>query len=273
MAVVAITQQLGSRGEDLGRIIAESLSYRFLSQRDLWDETARRYQVTPEQLLILDERKPHFWERSNNDARRFQAFYRAALLTWFAQDRVVAVGRAVAHILPAGGCGLRVHVVAPLEERVKQIAGEEKLDLASAQRRALHHDREVRARVQSLSNVDIEDPTVYDLVVNTTGHPLPSLATCVIELTHTIEGRACSEHRETVCDAAIAQQVRAALLAHPKIGEAPVEVSCRTGVVTLSGPGLVSPWNSLVESVARSVPGVASVEIAAEEPPIPQRAG
>jgi cytidylate kinase len=273
MAVVAITQQLGSRGEDLGRIIAESLSYRFLSQQDLWEETARRYNVTPEQLLILDERKPHFWERSNNDTRRFQAFYRAALLTWFAQDRVVAVGRAVAHILPAGGCGLRVHVVAPLEERVKQIAGEEKLDLASAQRRALHHDREVRARVQSLSNVDIEDPTVYDLVVNTTGHPLPSLATCVIELTHTIEGRACSEHRETVCDAAIAQQVRAALLAHPKIGEAPVEVSCRTGVVTLSGPGLVSPWNSLVESVARSVPGVASVEIAAEEPPIPQRAG
>jgi cytidylate kinase len=121
MAVVAITQQLGSRGEDLGRIIAESLSYRFLSQRDLWEETARRYQVTPEPLLILDERKPHFWERSNNDARRVQAFYRAALLTWFAQDRVVAVGRAVAHVLPAVGYGLRVHVVAPLEERVNRL--------------------------------------------------------------------------------------------------------------------------------------------------------
>jgi cytidylate kinase len=273
MAVVAITQQLGSRGEDLGRIIAESLSYRFLSQRDLWDETARRYQVTPEQLLILDERKPHFWERSNNDARRFQAFYRAALLTWFAQDRVVAVGRAVAHVLPAVGYGLRVHVVAPLEERVKQIAGEENVDLASAQKRTLHHDREVRARVQSLSNVDIEDPTIYNLVISSIGHPLESLAACVTELTRQIENAACNEHRQAVCDTALAQQVRAALFAHPKVGEAPVEVSCRTGVVTLSGPGLVSPWNSLVESVARSVPGVASVEVAAEEPPIPQRAG
>jgi cytidylate kinase len=273
MAVVAITQKLGSRGEDLGRIIAESLSYRFLSQHDLWDETARRYQVTPEQLLILDERKPHFWERSNSDARRFQAFYRAALLTWFAQDRVVAVGRAVAHVLPAVGYGLRVHVVAPLEDRVKQIAVEENLDLASAQKRALHHDREVRARVQSLSNVDIEDPTIYDLVINSRGHPLESLAACVIELTRKIEMGAYDEYRQTVCDTAIAQQVRAALLAHPKVGEAPVEVSCRRGVVTLSGPGLVSPWNSLVESVTRSVPGVVSVEIAAEEPPIPQRAG
>jgi hypothetical protein len=224
-------------------------------------------------LLILDERKPHFWERSNSDTRRFQAFYRAALLAWFAQDRVVAVGRAVAHILPAVGCGLRVHVVAPLEERVKQIAGEEKLDLASAQKRTLHHDREVRARVQSLANVDIEDPTIYDLVINTIGHPLESLATSVIELTRKIEDRACNEDRQQLCDTAIAQQVRAALLAHPKIGEAPVEVNCRAGAVTLSGPGLVPPWNSLVESVARSVPGVVSVEIAAEEPPIPQRAG
>jgi len=273
MAVVAITQQLGSRGEDLARIIAESLSYRLLSQRDLWEETARRYQVTPEQLLILDERKPHFWERSNNDARRLQAFYRAALLTWFAQDRVVAIGRAVAHVLPAIGYGLRVHVVAPLEERVKQIAGEEKLDLASAHKRALHHDREVRARVQSLSNVDIENATLYNLVINSIGHPLESLAACVIELTRKIENGACNEHRQAVCDTAIAQQVRAALLAHPKVGDAPVEVSCRTGVVTLSGPGLVPPWNSLVESVARSVLGVVSVEIAAEQPPIPQRAG
>src|SRR5215470_10071306 len=197
MAIVAITQQLGSRGEDLGRIIAESLSYRFFSQRDLWEGTARRYQVTPEQLLILDERKPHFWERSSNDVRRFQAFYRAALLTWFAQDRVVAVGRAVAHILPAVGYGLRVHVVAPLEERVKQIAGEENLDLASAQKRTLHHDREVRARVQSVSNVDIEEPTIYDLVINSNCHPLESLAACVIELTRKIENGASNEHRQT----------------------------------------------------------------------------
>jgi cytidylate kinase len=273
MAVVAITEQLGSRGEDLGRLIAEGLCYRFLSRRDLLDETARRYQVTAEQLLILDERKPHFWERSKNDARRIQAFYRAALLAWFVQDRVVAVGRAVAHILPAVEYGLRVHVIAPLKERVRQTADDEKLDLGSAQKRTLHYDHEVRARVQSLASVDIEDPTVYDLVINTVGHPLESLAASLIALTREIENRTCDEHRQTLCDTAIAQQVRAALLVHPKIGEAPIEVNCRTGVVTLSGPGLVPPWDSLVESVVRSVSGVASVEIAAEPPPIPLRAG
>jgi len=81
------------------------------------------------------------------------------------------VGRAVARVLPAAGCGLRVHVVAPLAERVKQVATEEKLDLISAEKRALHHDREVRARVQGLSSVDLEDPLIYDLVINTVRHP------------------------------------------------------------------------------------------------------
>jgi len=99
---------------------------------------------------------------------------------------------------------------------VKQIAGEEKLDLVAAQKRALHHDREVRARVQSLASVDIEDATIYDLVVNTVGHPRESLAASVIELTHKIENLACNEHRQKLCDTAIAQQVRAALMAHPK---------------------------------------------------------
>ena len=55
---------------------------------------------------------------------------------------VVAVGRALAHILPSFGYGLRVHVVAPVEERVKQIAGDVKLDIASAKQRTLHYDRE-----------------------------------------------------------------------------------------------------------------------------------
>jgi len=273
MAVIAVTQQLGSRGEELGRIVADQLGYRFLSQREVWDETARRYEVTPQQLLILDERKPHFWERSNSDTSRFQAYYRAALVAWLAQDRVVAVGRAVAHVLPAVGCGLRVHVVAPLAERVKRVAIEEKLDLASAEKRTLHHDREVRARVQSLSNVDIEDPLIYDLVINTMSHPLEWLAASLVALTRELENHTSSEQRQKLCDAAIVQQVRAALLAHPKIGDAPVEVSCSTGAVVLSGPGLVAPWNSLAESVAMSVLGVVSVEVAPEELPPPQRPG
>ncbi len=272
MAIIAISQQLGSRGEELGRLAAAELGYRMLSAQDIYAETSRRYDVPPEQLLVIDERTPHFWERAKTDTRTFVAFYRATLLCEFARDRIVAAGRGVAHVLPMVGCGLRVHVIAPFGERVKQVAIDENLPPAAAERRTLHYDREVRARVQSISGVDIEDPVLYDLSINTATQPLKSLAHGLAALAREIDGRAGAEHWQALRDAAIKQQVHAALMAHPKIRDAQIAVSCRAGAVELNGPGLVPPWDELVDRVAREIEGVASVQVAAEGPPIPNRA-
>ncbi len=55
---------------------------------------------------------------------------------------------------------------------------------------------------------------------------------------------------------------------HPKIRDAQVAVDCSSGVVRVSGPGLVPPWDDLVIGVAQTIEGVASVEVGAEEAPI-----
>ena len=271
MAVIALSQQIGSRGLELGRRAAQDLGYRFMSGDDLYAATSQRYQVTPEQLLILDERTPHFWERAKTDTQSFAAYYRATVLAEFAVGNLVAVGRAVAHVLPQVGCGVRGRVVAPFEARLKQVAIEEKLAPAAAERRVLHYDREVRARIQSISNIDIDDASLYDLVINTANHPMDALATTLTTLARQIDGCTDSGQWQQLTDAAIAQQVRAALLAHPKIRDAEIVVTCTRGVVEMSGAGLVPPWDELVHSVARQVEGVAAVNVAADEPPMPLR--
>ena len=58
---------------------------------------------------------------------------------------------------------------------------------------------------------------------------------------------------------------------HPKIGHAPMEVRCTSGAVQINGPGLVPPWDDLVNEVVRRVDGVRSVEIIVEEQPAPIR--
>jgi osmotically-inducible protein OsmY len=72
-------------------------------------------------------------------------------------------------------------------------------------------------------------------------------------------------------DAALEAEIRAALILHPKIGHAPVEVQCAGGVVHISGPGLVPPWDDLVNKVVRGVDGVVSVEVVADEQPVTVR--
>ncbi len=256
MAIIAITQHLGTRGVELGRVAAE---------------TSQAYKVTPEQLVIVDERRPHFWERLKTDTERFVAFFRAVVLKEMAKDRLIVLGRSVAHILPEHGCGLRVRLVGPMKDRVREVAAEEKLAPAIAERRVRDYDREVRARIQTLFGADIEDPISYGLMLNTFAVPLNAAAAALVSCAEEIDRNVRPEQWREMLDAALSAEVRAALMLHPKIGHAPIEVLCASGAVQVNGPGLVPPWDDLVNDVVRRVEGVKSVEVIAEEQPVPVR--
>lgn len=271
MAIIAVSQQLGSRGVDLGRLTAKLLGYRFLSSEDLIAQVSRVYHVTPDQLVVIDERQPHFWSRLKTESVRFISFFRATLLREMAEDRLVVVGRSPAVYLPPLGCGIKLRTVGPFEERVKLVGEMEKLSPVAAQRRVRDHDREVRARLHTLTGIDIEDPAFYDLVISGYGAPLEFSAAALAAYAERIDAQVRPEQWARMHDVATAAQVRAACHAHPKLGHAPIEVECDAGVVQVRGPGLVPPWDELANQVASAVEGVRSVAVEAEEIPIPVR--
>ena len=271
MAIIAITQHVGTRGVELGRLTAARLGYRFLTSEQLVAATSKAYNVAPAQLVIVDERRPNFWERLKTDTERFTAFFRAVVLKEMATDRVVMIGRSVAQLLPQCRCGLRVRLTGPFKDRAREVAEEEKLAPAIAERRVRDYDYEVRARIQTLLGVDIDDPVNFNLVLNTFAMPI-EMSVCVLAgLAGEIDRVARAEDWRGIRDAALAAEIRAALMLHPKIGHAPMEVRCTSGAVQINGPGLVPPWDDLVNEVVRRVDGVRSVEIIVEEQPAPIR--
>jgi cytidylate kinase len=271
MAIIAISQQLGSRGSELGQLVAKRLGYRFLSREDLIAQVSRIYNVTAEQLMVVDEREPHFWSRLKTESTRFVSFFRANLLREMMQDRLVAESQSAAAFMPPYGCGVKVRVVGPFDDRVKLVGDKENLTLVAAQRRVREHDREVRARIQTLMGVDIDDPASYDIVLNGYGAPLEISAAALAACAEQVDAQISAEQWQQMRDTATAAQVRAACHAHPKLGHAPIEVLCRQGVVQVHGPGLVPPWDELANQVASQVEGVRSVAVEADEPPIPVR--
>ncbi|HEY6300615.1 MAG TPA: cytidylate kinase-like family protein [Candidatus Binatus sp.] len=267
MAVIAISQQIGSRGIELGELAARELGYRFQSGEQLIAETAKRFNVSAEQVKWFDVHSPHFWERKT-DTGRFAAYYRAVFLQEAAQDRIVVAGRGSSHFLPEGGCGIRVRTMAPVALRIKQVAKDEKLAPAAADKRVRDFDMELKARIQTLFGQDIEDPAIYDLVINTSRLPLAAHANTLAALATHIDSGRTPERTKCMQDAAIAAQVHAALVAHPKIGDTQMSVNCSAGCVRVSGVGLVPPWDELVIGVAQRIEGVSSVEVGAEEDPV-----
>jgi cytidylate kinase len=271
MAIIAITQHLGTRGELLGRTLADRLGYRFMNVQDVIDEASKTYHMPPELLVVVDERRPHFWERLKTDTARFIPIFKSVLLKHMAQDRLVVLGKSVALLMPDHGCGLRLRLVGPLKERVKEVTAEEKLAPAVAERRVRDYDREVRARMQVLFETDIEDPAVHHMALNTFTTPIPMLMAILATAAGEIDRVAGPEQWRLMRDTALAAEVRAMLMVHPKIGHAPLEVNCASGAVQVNGPGLVPPWDDLIGNVARQVEGVTSVEVNAEESPAPIR--
>jgi len=271
MAIIAMTQHIGTRAVELGRLTADLLGYRFLTSDNLYAEVAEHYHFPPAQMVILDERRPHFWERLKADTARFVAFFRAVALKQMATDRLVVVSRAITLQVPRCGCGLRVRLVGSLEERTKAVASDEKLAIAVAERRVRDYDRELRARVQTLYNLDLDDPVNFDLMINTYTLPLTMQAKLLAELALDIDQTIGPENWQQMRDAAVAAEVHAALMLHPKIGHAPLEVQCAKGRVQVNGPGLVPPWDGLIHDVARQVEGVQAVEVVADEQPMPVR--
>jgi hypothetical protein len=132
MAIIALTQHLGTRAFELGRLTAERLGYRFLTADELIAQTSHAFRVTPEQLVIVDERRPHFWERLKTDTQRVVAFFRAALLKEMAANNLVVAGRSVTFLLPDCSYGLRVRLTGPFKERALLVAREEGLTPAVA---------------------------------------------------------------------------------------------------------------------------------------------
>jgi cytidylate kinase len=270
MAVIAISQQIGSRGIALGEGTARELGYRFLTGDQLIAATATRFNVSAEQMKWFDTHTPHFWERGKADGDRFAAYYRAVFLHEASLDGLVVAGRGSAFFLPEKCSGLRVRVIAPLAARVNQVVEDEKVPPATADKRVREFDAELKARTLTLSGMDIDDPVQYDVVVNTDRRSLPALATMLAAMASRIEAdsRQDPTGKRALLDAAIAAEVHAALIAHPKIRDAQVAVNCASGAVRVSGPGLVPPWDELVIGVAQKIEGVASVEVGAEEAPI-----
>ena len=271
MAIIAMTQHIGTRAFELGRLTAEGLGYRFLTADQIIAQASEQYHLKPAELVIVDERRPHFWERLKTDTGRVTRFFRAAVLKEMAADRLVVVGRTVTHMMPDCGCGLRVRLTGPFKERVRVVAGEEGLAPAVAERRVRDYDRETRARIQTLLDIDIDEPANFTLVLNTYALPIKMLAGALAGLAAEIDNAVGPENWRQLRDAALAAEVQAALMLHPKIGHAPVDVQCAAGMVQVTGPGLVPPWDGLISDVVRQIEGVKAVEVNAEEQPIPVR--
>jgi cytidylate kinase len=276
MAIVTISQQVGSGGAEIGLALAERLGYCFVEHERFLERT-ERYGLDAHRLRHLEEEPPSLFERFDHESRRYIAVIQTVLFEIAAEDRAVVVGRGGQWLLRDVPHAVRLRVMAPAAFRVGELTtalsahGGERMSAQLATQLVHRDDTQRLKRMRYLFNVDLNDPALYHLVINTAGVSRPA----AVDLLLTLVGQPAfetSEHgRQMVADRLLASRIEVALASHPVTRRYQVEVRATSGLVTLVGSA--SALEGAVEAT-RDVPGIREIKsVIVETPPVPPFVG
>src|SRR3981189_1635714 len=109
MAVITISRHPGSLGDTIARALAERLHYRIVERHELvrLAERIGGSDVAWDRAPELGERSPSFWERLNEERRRYASVLRRVTTQLAEEDDVVIVGLGGGQMLKGLGNVLR----------------------------------------------------------------------------------------------------------------------------------------------------------------------
>ena len=170
---VALSRQPGSGAAELGKRVAKDLQFGFFGA-ELVDQIARTSHVHPHLVANLDERLRGAIERFVRDGIRVREYdeshYYEALMrvlgTFAERGMAVLLGRGAPYVLPEERT-LRVLVVASEPCRLARLQAATGLDAESTRGRLMHEDQQRQRFIEHYFGVCPDDPTLYDVVVNT----------------------------------------------------------------------------------------------------------
>jgi cytidylate kinase len=270
MSVVAISQTLGSLGDEIGRAVAERLGWRF-ADREIVLAAADRYGEGVVDLERATESRPSLWERMADTQRHYLTFVEAIVFEMASADDVVFSGRGVPFVLRAVSHVLRVRVTAPVATRAQRVAREHRTTLEAATELVRQSDRERAARMKFLYHVDWDDPLLYDLVLNTGRMDVAEGARLIQDALAAPRLTPTEASRGALRDLSLTARAKAALLVNGQTRLLPLAVSCQGGEITLAGVVPHEGLRKVAEEAIAQIPGVLRVRNelrASGQPPV-----
>lgn len=166
MSAITISRQMGSQGNEIAWQVAQQLGWRRVN-RELINRSALAAKVPQVALAEIDELGLFGLRPSAKEWRAYQSQVERFIRDLADEGGVVIVGRGGQVVLRDRPDVLHVRVIAPFEARMSWLQQKEKISVEAAQARL---KESLKARAQYLQRsygVQVDDPTLYHLVINT----------------------------------------------------------------------------------------------------------
>jgi cytidylate kinase len=278
MGVITVSRVPGSLGDTLARALAERLQYRLVERTELVQLAERiggpdaAWERSPE----LRERSPSFWERLNEERRRYASVLRRVTAHLADEGDVVIVGLGAGQLLKGLNNVLRLQVIAPMDirlERVMQrgfddIPGPLSRDKARDLIRA--RDRDNAGYMRYLFNIDWMEPHHWDLVINTGRFSVEESVSIIDSIVQNGILEPSAADRRRLGDLLLASRVESTVLSDPSVWVNGLKVIAQDGRVQLEGEVITEEDREAVEQVVRAIEGVRLIDndLRVQPPPL-----
>jgi hypothetical protein len=196
--VITISRSLAAGGEEVGRMVAKALRFRYADQEiiiraaeqaGVSPEAAAQAERTPGLIARILESigstpEPVGWSTyaalPSHALPAYEGLFERVIRETANRGDVVIVAHGASIPLADTSGLLRVLVTASPRVRAERLAGEANLEASEARKAIAESDRQRREYLLRFYNVREELPTHYDLVVNTDVLTLPRAAQLIV---------------------------------------------------------------------------------------------
>ena len=268
MAIITISRGSMSGGKAFAECLATALGYPSLA-REVLVQAAAKLGVSEEKLRGKIEKSARFWERMTSDRRIYVIALQSALADACVEGNLVYHGHAGHLLLKDLPNVLRVRLIAPMSERIREVMERQGLKYESARDYIRLVDEERVRWTKFVYGVDWRDPKNYDIVINLGNISIRTACAMVAAAVQLPAFATTEEVRKRLRDYALACKIKVALAANSKSGAIKFEVRADDGNVEVFGEVATTgvlirqagPSEDDVRLIVKTVEGVKNVGV------------
>ena len=248
MQVICISCHSYGYGKELAEKLSARLGYDHIAREELTDK-ATVYGIPVGKLETAILKRQLITEDLSVEIERFKAFITAAICERAKSNGIVYHGRMGHMVLQNLPNVLRIRAVSNEEERINRVMQRMNLTRKLAKNYIDQIDDDRWRYIRFFYNINCNDPSLYDIVVNSSHLSIEDSIDSLVRLTQLTEFKPTSQSNQKIDDLLLQAKCRLALGENERTRSAKVRISATKGNVSVV-------YLPAYEKQAQSFPGV-----------------
>jgi len=262
MSLITISYGTGTDGRKIARRVANDLNLELYDDQKI-QEIVVSLGIRSEDIKELDEKEPGFFDRLLS--RKPDIYLKcldSAVYSVAQKGDGVIVGHGSQTLLQDFGCALHVLINNTKKYRIQHLIEKEGMKPEAAEKVIRKSDSALKGFFRFAYQREWDDPTIYDMVINTEKMGSETAAGLIVEAARSEEMKACSLTAvESMKRLSLAKKIEAELIKNNIfVDNLNIEV-LENGVANITGTALTVERKNRVLQIVKDMPGVSDVKL------------